>query len=143
MSSPAPIAKASPQESRFENQPYEGVHIGYAAALLGIESDEVIRLCKTGALRARCNGHGTWRIDKAFLIRWHANTGAAGGESNEGEKKRALARLAARPPCPSGACEGHWERRGQVVPVFRAGLCRRCYSGRSLPVKMPDGRMGA
>jgi hypothetical protein len=138
VSSSAPIAKVSQQESRFGKQAVAEVHIGFAVHLLGIDSNEVVRLCKTGALRARCNRHGTWRIDEAFLVRWHAanpSTGAAGAESNEGEKKRALARLAARPPCPSGACEGHWERRGQVVPAFRVGLCQRCYSGRSLSVK--------
>ena len=126
MSSPAPIGKASPQE----------VRIGFAAALLEIESDEVIRLCKSGALRARCNRHGTWWIDEVCLVRWHSanpNYGAedkplAASENVDDEERRAL-------PCPAGACESHWERRGREVPAFRANLCQRCYSGRPLPVK--------
>ena len=127
MSSSLPIPKASPQE----------VHIGFAAHLLRIESDEVIRLCKSGALRARRNRHGTWWIDEVFLVRWHAanlnylgeDKPLAASESADDEERRAL-------PCPAGACESHWERRGRIVPAFRANLCQRCYSGRPLPVKV-------
>ncbi len=121
MNSSPPIPKASPQE----------VHIGFAAHLLRIESDEVIRLCKTGALRARCNRHGSWKIDEIFLVRWHEANPNYGDEDRllaAGEEQRAL-------PCPPGACEAHWERRGREVPAFRANLCQRCYSGRPLPVK--------
>ncbi len=126
MSSSVPIAKAPPQE----------VHVGFAVHLLGIESDEVIGLCKSGALRARRNRHGSWKIDEVFLVRWHAanpSYGAedkplAASESADDEERRAL-------PCPAGACESHWERRGRIVPAFRANLCLRCYSGRPLPVK--------
>ncbi len=124
MSSSLPIPKASPQE----------VHVCFAAHLLGIEGDEVIGLCKSGALRARCNRHGTWWIDEIFLVRWHSANPNYGAEdkplaaSESADERRAL-------PCPPGMCEGHWERRGRIVPAFRANLCRRCYSGRPLPVK--------
>jgi len=121
MSSSVPIPKAPPQE----------VNIGFAAHLLRIESYEVVRLCKTGVLRARCNRHGTWRIDEVFLIQWHSANPNYGDEDRllaGGEEQRAL-------PCPAGACEAHWERRGRVVPAFRANLCQRCYSGRPLPLK--------
>ncbi len=126
MSFSAPVGKASPQE----------VHVYFAAHLLGIGGDEVVHLCKTGALRARCNRHGTWWIDEVFLVRWHAanpNYGAedkplAASKSAGDEERRAL-------PCPPGMCEGHWQRRGRAVPAIRANLCQRCYSGRALPVK--------
>ncbi len=123
-SSSVPIAKAPPQE----------VHVGFAVHLLGIESDEVIRLCKSGALRARRNRHGTWWIDEVFLVRWHSANPSYGAEdkplaaSESADERRAL-------PCPPGMCEGHWQRRGRAVPAFRANLCQRCYSGRPLPVK--------
>lgn len=137
MSSPARTAKAAAQEPQIEKQSYE-VNVGSAAQLLELEPEEVLRLCKAGTLLARRNSHGSWRIDEAFLIRWreeNPNSGAAGCESNEEqeeEEQRALARLAARAPVPAGACEGHWERRGEIVPAFRVGLCRRCFSGRPL-----------
>ena len=121
MSSSLPIAKAPPQE----------VHVGFAVHLLGIESDEVIRLCKTGALRARRNRHGTWWIDEVFLVRWHSANPSYGAE----DKPLAANDSLPPTPCPPGACEAHWERRGREVPAFRANLCQRCYSGRPLPVK--------
>jgi hypothetical protein len=137
--SSAPIAKVAQQKSRFEEQPDGEVHVGFAVHLLGIMPHEVVRLCKTGVLRARRNGkYGRWRLDKVFLVRWHdanPNYGAADREPNEEEEQHALTRLAAQAPCPSGACEAHWERRGRVVPAFRVRLCRRCYSGRPLLVK--------
>jgi hypothetical protein len=147
MSASAPIAKAQPQESRIEKQSCGEVNIGFAAHLLGVDSCEIVWLCKTGALRARCNRHGSWKIDTVFLRRYQDNPDheqrGPGCESSAGEERRALATPGAQSglpdyaPCPENACEAHWERRGRVVPEFRANLCRSCYSGRALPVK-PD-----
>ena len=137
MSASAPIANTEAQESQIEKQWWK-VNVGFAAHFLGISPERVEILCKTGALRAERNRRGFWKIDEAFLIQWHEanpNARAADCDSNEEEEQRALTRLAARAPVPAGACGGHWERRGEVVPAFRVGLCRRCYSGRALPVK--------
>jgi len=139
MRSPASIAKAQQHESRFEKQPGGGVSVGFAAHFLGTSAEDVKRLCKVGTLRARRNRHGLWTIDESFLTRWREANPNTDCGSSDGEEQRALARLAAQAPCPSGACEGHWERRGKVVPAFRAGLCRRCYSGRALPLREKEG----
>lgn len=139
MSSCAPVAKVQQQESRVENPPFREVRIGFAADLLGVGPDNVILLCKAGSLRARRNRHGTWWIDEGFLIQWHEanpNTGAAGCESGDGEERPAFPPSNQPcPSCPPGACESHWERRGRFVAAFRVGLCRRCYSGRALPLE--------
>ena len=140
MSASAQIAMASPHELAFEKQPITEVHIGFAVHLLGIEPREVVRLCKTGALHARCNRHGTWRIDEAFLLRWHEanpNYGAAVGESSDNEE-RGVVPTVQLAPVPSGACEAHWQRRKRVVPAFRLDLCRRCFLGHPLPPKAEE-----
>lgn len=139
MSSSAPMRESSP-----EKRPDEEVQLYVAIDLLGLGSMQVIRLCKSGALRARRNKHGTWWLDKAFLLRWHeANPNYAAAtecESSADEERNAppptISALTAMQPCPPGACEGHWERRGRFVPAYRANLCLSCYSGRPLPVKI-------
>jgi hypothetical protein len=147
VSSSVPIAKAQSQESPVGEQPCGEVNVAFAVHFLGTSPEAVIGLCKTGELLARRNKHGTWRLDEAFLVRWreaNPNAGAASCEASESEEQRALPTPGAPSsqrvplPCPPGVCEGHWERRGRVVPEFRAGLCRRCFSGRPLPVR-PDG----
>jgi hypothetical protein len=146
---PAPIAKTEAQESKIDKQhPGSQVSIGAAAHFLGIPPFQVIMLCKWGVLPARRNRHGTWRLDEAFLIRWreaHLHARAAGCESIEGEEQSALPGSAAPPgsaeraPCPPGACEAHWERRGRIVPEFRANLCSACHAGRPLPARADEG----
>lgn len=133
--SSAPIAKTEP--------PCEEVRLYVAIDLLGLGSMEVVRLCRTGVLRARRSKHGSWWIDRAFLIQWHEknpNYASALGCESDAEEERALSAPASLPtaPCPAGACEAHWERRGRVVPAIRAGLCRGCLAGRPLPVKSGD-----
>lgn len=143
MSSSAPtLAKAKPGRPSVEEQPDGEVNVGFAAHLLGIDSEEVVRLCKTGALRARCNRHGTWRIDEAFLVRWHKanpNYGDAFRESIDPEEWSAVLvispELAESAECPKDSCAAHWVRRRRVVPTFRLDLCRRCFLGHPLPPK--------
>lgn len=126
--SSAPIAKASPLESQFEKR--EEVPIYVAADLLGIAAEEIVRLCETGALHARRH-RGGWRIDRTFLIQWRAANPNYYAPASGCESAQSL-------PCPVGACEAHWERRGRTVPAFRVDLCLSCYSGRPLPVSPPD-----
>lgn len=134
--SDSPIAEANPQGV---GAPREEVEIYFAVDLLGIASDEVIRLCKTGALHARRNRHGTWWIDKVFLVRWHeANLNYGAVTGCELERGAPPIPESESLPCPPGACESHWERRGQIVPVFRANLCQSCHSGRPLPMMRAD-----
>lgn len=99
------------------------MNLGAAARTLGIPSEEVAELCEAGALQAKRTRNGFWLIDQHSLARWH--------EANPERQPKET-------PCPRGACEAHWERRGQVVPEFLAGLCRKCYSGRSLPMMAAD-----
>jgi hypothetical protein len=138
--SSVPIPKATPQESRFERRLQDEMQIYLAADLLGLPGEEVVRLCKTGALRARCNRHGTWWIDKAFLVSWHEANPNYGAElllavSESADEERRAGSPPLPTPCPPGACESHWERRGIAVPAFRVSLCLACYSGAPLSVK--------
>ncbi len=97
--------------------------VGAVARALSISFEEVEELCEVGTLQARRTRSGFWLIDEHSLIRWReANPATQPVQSVES-------------PCPPGACEAHWLRRGQVIPEFRAGLCRRCFSGRLLPTK--------
>ena len=142
----APIAKPQPQEARIEKQSAGEVNIGFAAHLLGVDSEEIVWLCKTGALHARRTLNGFWMIDEVFLRWYQANPDlehrVAGCESRGCEEPHALpapALQALPPTCPPDACEAHFERRDRIVPAYRANLCRACYSGRPLPVKFePD-----
>ena len=135
--SDSPIAEANPQG--IGGPPHQEVEIYFAVDLLGIASDEVIRLCKTGALHARRNRHGTWWINKAFLVRWHeANLNYGAVTGCELERGALPISESESLPCPPGVCESHWERRGKIVPAFRANLCQSCYSGRPLPMMRAD-----
>jgi hypothetical protein len=142
--SSVPIAKPTPQESRIKKQSCGEVNIGFAAHLLGVDAGEVVWLCKSGVLRARRNSHGSWKIDEVFLRLYKVSpdhAAAAGFRSSVGEERATPLPLASQSlptPCPPGACEGHWERRGRVVPAFRADLCRACFAGRPLPVKSDE-----
>jgi hypothetical protein len=94
---------------------------GEAARILGISSEEVDELCVTGTLDAHLVDGRFWVIEEDSLTRYLA-------ANPPSQPKDA--------PCPDGSCTAHWERRGAVVPEFRAGLCLRCYSGGALPMKL-------
>lgn len=124
LSSDAPIASENVSESQTgEHQPEKLVNIGTAARTLGISAEEVMELCEAGALKAQRTRNRFWLIDEQSLLRWR--------EANPEIQSKET-------PCPHGACEGHWSRRGQIVPAFRADLCLRCYSGRPLPMMAAD-----
>jgi len=97
------------------------VNIGDAARELDLSFEEVSELCEAGALQAQRTRNGFWLIDHHSLTQWR--------EANP-------AKEAMQSPCPPGMCEGHWERRGELIPEFRAGLCQRCHSGRPLPMRV-------
>jgi len=119
--SSAPIAKLEARESQTEKQQRGNlVSIGDAARKLGISFGEVVEFCEAGTLRAQRTRNRFWLIDEQSLTQWR--------EANPERQPR-------ESPCPRASCEAHWSRRGQLVPAFRAGLCRRCYSGRPLPMK--------
>ncbi len=115
------LAAVDGREAQPEKQQHERlVTVGHAARTLGISAGEVVELCEAGTLWAQLARNRFWLIDEDSLARWR--------EANPAKQPM-------QSPCPTGCCSAHWERRGQVVPEFRANLCRRCYSGRSLPVK--------
>ncbi len=91
-----------------------------AARVLGISSEEVLELCVAGTLDAHQVRGRYWLIDEDSLAEFiRANPPSQPEDA----------------PCPPLCCEAHWSRRARIVPEFRVGLCRRCFSGMSLPVK--------
>lgn len=128
------------------------VSVSVAAQMIGCSPDTVLRLIEEGAFEAwRLSARGWFRIKRESL-RLYLQRKNGGPESATSVERTLAAReanigtVAIPPPsaaatrpgspesCPSNACSAHWERLGQIVPMFRAGLCRACFSG-SLPVK--------
>jgi len=122
VNSDAPIAWPELKPPRPDER-HTLLSVGDAARLLGVSFDEVIELCEAGALQGQRTKNGFWLIDRHSLARW---------------REAKPANQAMQSLCPPGMCEGHWERRGDLVPEFRAGLCQRCFSGRDLPMRLPE-----
>jgi len=100
----------------------------------------VRHLRHAGTLRAQRSRSGYWIIDAASVIRWreaNSNASEAVGEFESADEQRAVPTIELA-PCPRGACEAHWARRGRIVPEYRVNLCRRCFLGHPLPPKAED-----
>jgi len=140
VSSAARIETAESKSQLAELRPSGTMNVGYAANVLGISPGDVDRFCKAGTLRAQRSRSGYWMIDASSVVQLreaNPNANADGRELDTAEEQRAVPMIELA-PCPRGACEAHWSRRGKIIPAFRLDLCRRCFFGHPLPPKAEE-----
>lgn len=140
----APIAREEARES-LETTAAE-ISVNTAARVAGCSQDSMLRLIEEGAVAAwRISPRGWWKVNAESVLRYLSSLDGKSGSVHGTNIARALPppaappKVAAQAACLVGLCSAHWERRGRIVPEFRAGLCKRCFSGRPLRTKADGG----
>jgi excisionase family DNA binding protein len=144
VSSSAPFAREEARES--QEVAAAEISVNTAARIAKCSPDTVRRWIEEGAIAARRTSlRGWWKINAESLSRYLRSSDGKSGSVDGAKTSRALPspvaspKLAEHAACPEGFCSAHWERRARIVPAVRAGLCKRCLSGRPLLTKADGG----